>query len=573
MKNSSFAKLTTLTLALISLFLLALPVAGDEAADLSAAFGEVVDVRVLNLEVVVTQKGNLVVGLGPQDFALLIDGTEVPIDFFTEVSAGQAVTSQVHSQSVALPAFRAGDTVGTRFLVFIDDLFALPSYRNRVIDRVIGQLSQLGPKDSMAVVAFDGGQVQLLSTWSSSTRELTRVLEGAKQRRSYGLRWLANERNLDSTNRFYRRGLGSGFGGRGFGGTGFANVGFRGAYDYPAGALTYGRERQLQVARVADAAASALRGFARPDGRKVMLLLSGGWPISGEAWAAGSYDYYSTRQNHIYSGLDGGRRAFRPLIDTANRLGYTLYPVDVAGLERRTYGSAEHRSVFAASIADERARQRDWLNEDSLHYLAAQTGGRAFIDGASLSALEGVLDDTRSYYWLGFTPQWRENDEQHRIEVKTRVKGLKVRSRASFTDLSRQSEVTMLVESAQLFDTPLPFAGDFGAELGEPSAAGLRKILVPLRLEIPLDQVAVLAHQGGYAASLELRVAATDEGGDRADIPVVPILIQVDAAPEQGEVVVFETQLRLRKKSHRLLISLHDPTTGAVLSKRLTMVL
>ncbi len=568
MKNSSFAKLTTLTLAVMLLLLMALPIAADEAADLSAAFGEIVDVRVLNLEVVVTQKGDRVVGLGPQDFALLIDGTEVPIDFFTEVSAGQAVTSQVHSQSVALPAFRAGDTVGTRFLVFIDDLFALPSHRNRVIDRVIGQLSQLGPKDSMAVVAFDGGQVQLLSTWSKSTRELTRVLEGAKERRSYGLRWLAQERNLDSTHRFYRRGLGSGFGGRGF-----ANVGFRGAYDYPAGALTYGRERQLQVARVAAAAASALRGFARPDGRKVMLLLSGGWPISGEAWAAGSYDYNSTQQNHTYSGLAGGRRAFRPLIDTANRLGYTLYPVDVAGLERRTYGSAEHRSVFAASIADERSRQRDWLNEDSLHYLAAQTGGRAFIDGASLSALEGVLDDTRSYYWLGFTPQWRENDEQHRIEVKTRVKGLKVRSRASFTDLSRQSEVTMLVESAQLFDTPLPFAEDFGAELGAPSAAGLRKILVPLRLEIPLDQVAVLAHQGGYAASLELRVAATDEGGDRADISVVPVTIQVGSRPEQGEVVVFETQLKLRKKSHRLLISLHDPTTGAVMSKRLAMVI
>lgn len=55
-------------------------------------FGETIDVKVINVEVVVTDReGRRVTGLGPGDFRLTVDGEEKPIDYFTEVREGRAV--------------------------------------------------------------------------------------------------------------------------------------------------------------------------------------------------------------------------------------------------------------------------------------------------------------------------------------------------------------------------------------------------------------------------------------------------------------------------------------------------
>ena len=77
---------------------LALPVAGQQQPaapeEPSSIFGETIDVRVVNVEVVVTDRqGNRVTGLGPGDFRLRVDGKDVPIEYFTEVRGGQAIAA------------------------------------------------------------------------------------------------------------------------------------------------------------------------------------------------------------------------------------------------------------------------------------------------------------------------------------------------------------------------------------------------------------------------------------------------------------------------------------------------
>ena len=167
----------------------------------------------------------------------------------------------------------------------------------------------------------------------------------------------------------------------------------------------------------------------------------------------------------------------------------------------------------------------------------------------------------------------QENDRRHRVKVQVRQKGLKVGSRDSFSDLSRQTEVSMLVESAQLFDLPIPGEiPDLGISFGEPQKGGFRKVIVPLKLEIPLDQVTLLPFEGGYGARLELRVAATDDRGSTAAIPVIPVDL-VSQSPRSGETAIFEFALKLRRRPHKFLISLHDPTSGSLMSKRAGLTL
>jgi VWFA-related protein len=135
---------------------------------------------------------------------------------------------------------------------------------------------------------------------------------------------------------------------------------------------------------VADAAAAALRSVSPSPGRKAMLVLSGGWPAGPSL----------------------------QLVRDANRLGYTLYPVDVPALER------------------------DVAPEDTLLALAEATGGQAALASNRLAALERAEEDTRSYYLLGFSPAWKADDRDHRIELEVRRPGLDVRARHGFPDVS-----------------------------------------------------------------------------------------------------------------------------------------
>src|SRR5215213_10895805 len=108
-----------------SVFLLAEPAARSQPP----VFEEVIDVRVVNVEVVVTDAdGKRVRGLSPADFRLLVDGREVPLDYFSEIADGRAATPPATAEGSAAPVSPA-EPVGRSYLVFIDDSFSVVSAR------------------------------------------------------------------------------------------------------------------------------------------------------------------------------------------------------------------------------------------------------------------------------------------------------------------------------------------------------------------------------------------------------------------------------------------------------------
>lgn len=522
--------------------------AQDNNENNNPAFGEIVDVRVVNLEVVVTDGKERVRGLTSDDFRLQVNGEEVPIEFFTEVRGGQAIAGPANSTGT-VPALQPGEPVGTRYLVFIDDSFTVGPQRNRVLIDLEKQLPHLGPQDHMAVVAYRGGGVDLLTTWTNSLNKLERVFREARDRPSDGMR-RRFDRDLDVTQRYIERGINPQL--------------FYSAANYYASPPRGGRTHN-EVVSVIEAATSTLRGFSNPPGRKVMIMLSGGWPTP-------SYDWASFSSNVDYGAWSADRALFNPLIDTANRLGYTLYPVDVKGLENH-FGSAEFGSLRNAEFARELRSEREWIEEGVLIQLAKETGGQAILDSARSQAFSRTVEDTRSYYWIGFTPSWQGNDKRHRVKVEALGKGMKVRTRESFSDLSPRTEITMLVESAQLFDAPLPAEEEVNVAFGEPRNAGRNRVVVPLQVEIPLDEITILPGSSGYNAHLELRVAVTDDRGERAEIPVIPIDLQLAQEATPGQMGLYKTELKLRTRPHRVLVTLYDPASGAILAKRTTLAL
>ena len=525
--------LTLLLWALTSPFLL--------AQDLPrGAFDDVLDVQVVHIEVVVTDREGLRVrGLGSDSMKLLVDGVEQPIEYFTEVRGGVArppVSGTGRLPEVQVPEVRPGQAVGTSTLVFIDEFLALKQDRDRVLSELRRQLSYLGANDRMSVVAFDGRKLSMLSSWSQSTSALDRVLASAMERPALGLRRVADLRQLnrDAVGRRPSRGA------------------TQGNYYLNLDELYYAQLIEDQLERSVAAAASTLRSFGIPPGRKVMLLLSGGWPNHPAEFVVNDY-----HRSILDSQVKRGPEIFRPLIDTANLLGYTLYPVDVPGFQ----GLDSQVDVTRRSVSSGGISLRESDMHHTLEYLASSTGGKALINSKRLTAMEEVHEDLSSYYWIGFTPQRVGNDETRTVEVLVDNRDLSVRHRRGFQDFSRASEVTMSVESALLFGHR-PEGSALQASLGKAKRSGIGKVTLPLIVRIPLDLVTLVPYGNQWVGQVELRVAVQDESGQMAPIPVITLRLTLDEKPGPGGTDVFETSLKIRKAQHDLVISIHDPASG-----------
>jgi VWFA-related protein len=530
-----------------------LPAIAPLAARQPAApvFTETIDVRVVNLEVVVTDRGGeRVTGLSAADFELFVDGEPVPIEYFSEVRGGVAMARGDGGGDDAtrgVPALEPGALVGTSYLVFVDDYFSIGNDRDRVLDRLIAQLPGLGQRDRMAVVAFDGRELELLSSWSGDPVAIAETLRQARRRPTRGLQRIAELRALGpSPGQDQRIGLAGNLDGQ-------LTLEER----YAVGKL------EEQIERVVTAAAATLRSFAAPPGRRVMLLLSGGWP----------YDPVENllddpRRPITDTQVERGDDLFRDLSDTANLLGYTLYPVDVPGLQ----GSSVDAAADAPDLGVGGLGGRSFIRETGIHqtayFLAEETGGEALINARRDDVLDAVGDDLGSYYWLGFTPQRAGDDRRHEIELRVTRPGLKVRTRRDYFDFSRQREVTLAVESALRFGAP-PSPEPLLVQLGRGERAGVRTMQVPLVVGIPADAVTFLPGPGGFTAQVELRVAVLDENGATADTPVIPLVLQVAERPAPGTVLRYETSLKLRRKPHDLVVAVYDLASGAILSSAL----
>ncbi|MDE2924115.1 MAG: VWA domain-containing protein [Acidobacteriota bacterium] len=457
-----------LVVAFAVLVLAASPGAGQDVP-LPDLFADTIDVRVVNVEVVVTdQEGYRILGLDASDFELLVDGRPVPVSYFTEVDDGRAIASledgrppaSLETRATNVPLLDLDEPVGTNFLIFLDQFSVVRRYRERVLDRLEQELHLLRPDDRVAIVAFDGSNVSLLLDWTSSRSDIEDALRHARPRKAR-LRRIA-----------------------------------------APGLPSHQTERALM------AATATVRSFAAVRGRKVMLLLADEWRV-------------------------GNLRSYDPLIDAANLVGYTLYPVVPHG---------QHR------------------------LLADETGGVAIAGTKPGEVLGLVVDDVRYYYWLGFEPPRDQDDALHDIEV--RVVGrpdLRVWSRLNYLDMSRGAEVTMLVEGSLLFGGT-PGSDSLEVRFGTPEKAGFRRVTLPMEVTIPLDEVTLLPMGGKWMNELELRVSVINEHGDRSETPVSTIPILGSAAPLPGDYFVYETELLLRSREHRYIAAVYDPLTGAILS-------
>jgi VWFA-related protein len=166
-----------------------------------------------------------------------------------------------------------------------------------------------------------------------------------------------------------------------------------------------------------------VRGMRDLPGRKSVLLMSDGFALFTPERGRG-------RSDRVL-------QALRQLTDLANRASVVVYSVDARGLVVPGFTAADDLSDLKPGEAEEKLRERSNMifdTQSGLAYLSEQTGGFIIKNNNDLAGgIRRVVEDQKGYYLLGYRPEGATFDRRfHRISVKVKRPGLKVRTRTGF---------------------------------------------------------------------------------------------------------------------------------------------
>ena len=182
------------------------------------------------------------------------------------------------------------------------------------------------------------------------------------------------------------------------------------------------------------------RAMADLPGRKIAVLVTESF-----ATLAGSSEGTSTQMIQ--------------LIDLARRSGVSVYALDAAGLRTKSTTASEY--ITGAGLQTRTTNPdfvfSDFENLSAARALVAGTGGQLFSNTNDIEAgLERAVQDSSSYYVLGFKPQSLDN-RFHRLAVS--VKGrpdLVVRARRGYLAVNQETVLGTKTELAAALMSPLP---------------------------------------------------------------------------------------------------------------------
>jgi len=171
-------------------------------------FTEEVEVRVMDLDVVVTDKsGRPVTDLTRDDFTVRLGGRPVPLDYFARVDEGtiHAPDLATASPDQVLAEYRRGTEayVPRHFLMYVDLGHLAPDARKRGLEALRDLVTRMGPNDMGRVLMFDRRSKEL-TEWTNSKEQLFGALTKI-EKAGVGMSRLLTERQtlreIDSTRR------------------------------------------------------------------------------------------------------------------------------------------------------------------------------------------------------------------------------------------------------------------------------------------------------------------------------------------------------------------------------------
>ena len=467
---------------------------------------ENIDVRVINVDVVVTdKKGKPVTGLTKEDFELYENRVPKTISNFYEVEGSKTLNAVVTTdpgKPLPTPVVQQAkeeipDTLRRRIIFFIDNLSLMPFNRNRVFKEMKEFAKNVMRPGDEAMVATYNRSMKVRVSFTRDPILIAQTLD-----------IIAGESALGVSNKSESRDVQK-------------RIEDAQTYDEAlATARSYSQSVEHDLRQTVSSLDGLMSTLAGVEGKKVLVLTTEGFQMQPgremfymiddvarqKGWAAGS------------SMLEGmsfdASSLIQDIAKTANANGITLYAIQAAGLTAVNEGmSAENArptpyAVTAAAMSN---------STESLQLMSDMTGGLASTNTNNFAAaFKNIQRDLDSYYSLGYRAGTERVDRQRSLEVRVKNRSYIVRSRQTFVEKSTFAEMNDRVIANLLYKTK---ANDLKilVKLDRPIAQE-DLFRVPVEIQIPMESLTLLPQGERYMGGFSVYVAVANKDGDMSDV-------------------------------------------------------
>jgi VWFA-related protein len=402
--------------------------------------------------------GRFVADLQPGEIQILEDGKPQKVQFLRLLSSTPPLraTDPAGPPSAAAPATAAAADSGpseVRVAIVLDlgsmPPEAFPVVRSSVLEMLRDEL----PAGVPVMIATVGPQVNIRQPFTTDRAPLIQAVENLPPALE---RQATFEDLIDTTDRLCAS---------------------RSSGQLSDAAIAAGKDAIAEANRRAAGTSRALsvlaRSLAAAPGRKHVVLYSAGHvlnPVSQvvEAVAAGlaacsGADMQAARRRaslEMGSSSSDAIVGLRTAVDRANRSQVSFYVVDPRGL-MTTGGQAQYRGTWRTGGRGAMVKLPTLdhgLSQDYLRTLAADTGGRAFLNTNDIgSGLRRAWQDADAYYLVGYAPAAaRKSGRFRRVSVKIARPDLDLRHRQGYYEASDKdradADITEALAAPDAFD-------------------------------------------------------------------------------------------------------------------------
>ncbi len=521
----------------------------QERTEALPTFSESVEVRVLDLDVDVTDgKGKPVADLNRGDFQVKVGGKVVPIEYFARVEQGS-----IHAPDLAsappddvLAVYRKSSEafVPRNFLIYIDLGYLPPGQRSRSLNALRDLVTRLGPNDAVRIVVFDRLPTVLVD-WTTSKESAMAALSSV-ERKGVGMSRLQAQRQaiaqIDQSGAPSRRGSAS---------------------PRLQVARQYADQTGAEIQTMLDSMRQELITLTPLNGKRAFLFLTGGFEIQpGYVMAQ-----YAAANQPTLTNLDVREipKRVTELAERANAFGITFYTVDGTGLTSDAATAEDAPLDGSQNVFQNRANlafQARQDRQDGLRILARDTGGVALLNTNDFEGgLGRIYQDVSTYYSIGVNLAQLGGKGYQQVDVTVSRPGVTVRTRRGFEQLP-ESQIIGDHARATL-ETDLSYTAIPAKIIAAPATQEKKMYVLPITVTLPASGLTFVPDGDKAVAHAEFYVGAIDDRGRTSDISQQAITFTLPTDKAQGDSMLrFDARLDTKKGNYRIVVNVRDAATG-----------
>src|SRR5712692_3642124 len=387
--------------------------AWPQAPSASAPLVASIEVKVINVDVTVTDSsGKTVNDLTKDDFEVLEDGQPQAIKNF---SVAQRKVRQSDT-SVVTPQQKR-----RKIIVLIDNNYIDSRERTLTLDTLDHFVDDRFDQDSEWSLATIGASLDVVQTLTTDKAAIHAAVAKARRTGTVSLRTDSLDREILSDP--------------------FRRAEQHAGYDYDETVRFQARERTSRHARVlantARGLIDAARAYSAVDGKKVIVLLTGGMEMN-TSFAA----YDSDRDREMQDRKVAIAKMLEQIVREVNGGNMAIYIVNVRPPDMATPQHDVENSGWGGRVGASSTGASDASDVNSAAFtLAASTGGLYFTSTVTRQSLDAIDAMTGNYYSIGYSSPHPEDGKYHSITVRLKKPNLSAAYRRGYLDISPDEQL------------------------------------------------------------------------------------------------------------------------------------